>query len=147
MKRLLALPIFLCTSMVLIAQPRQTQCLNNGWQFSRDEQFTHVENINVPHDFQISQPWVPPAADEKADNTDVAANIKSRLSARGFKEMGKGYYRRTITPDASLKGRRVLLDFEGIMLVGDVYLNGQRIGGTQSFLSVNIGIIFCILIL
>ena len=117
--------------MVLIAQPRQTQCLNNGWQFSRDEQFTHVENINVPHDFQISQPWVPPAADEKADNTDVAANIKSRLSARGFKEMGKGYYRRTITPDASLKGRRVLLDFEGIMLVGDVYLNGQRIGGTD----------------
>ena len=131
MKRLLALPIFLCTSMVLIAQPRQTQCLNNGWQFSRDEQFTHVENINVPHDFQISQPWVPPTADEKADNTDVAANIKSRLSARGFKEMGKGYYRRTITPDASLKGRRVLLDFEGIMLVADVYLNGQRIGGTD----------------
>ena len=117
--------------MVLIAQPRQTQCLNNGWQFSRDEQFTSTETVNVPHDFQISQPWVPPAADEKADNTDVAANIKSRLSARGFKEMGKGYYRRTITPDASLKGRRVLLDFEGIMLVGDVYLNGQRIGGTD----------------
>ena len=40
-------------------------------------------------------------------------------------------YRRTITPDTSLKGRRVLLDFEGIMLVGDVYLNGQRIGGTD----------------
>ena len=117
--------------MVLIAQPRQTQCLNNGWQFSRDAQFTNVKNINVPHDFQISQPWVPPAADEKADNTDVAANIKSRLSARGFKEMGQGYYRRTITPDASLKGRRVLLDFEGIMLVGDVFLNGQRIGGTD----------------
>ena len=131
MKRLFVLPFFLCTSMVLIAQPRQTQCLNNGWQFSRDAQFSHVETINVPHDFQISQPWVPPAADEKADNTDVAANIKSRLSARGFKEMGLGFYRRTITPDTSLKGRRVLLDFEGIMLVGDVYLNGQRIGGTD----------------
>ena len=131
MKRLFILPFLLCTSMVLIAQPRQTQCLNNGWQFSRDAQFTNVETINVPHDFQISQPWVPPAADEKADNTDVAANIKSRLSARGFKEMGLGYYRRTITPDTSLKGRRVLLDFEGIMLVGDVYLNGQRIGGTD----------------
>ena len=131
MKRLFVLPFFLCTSMVLIAQPRQTQCLNNDWQFSRDAQFTNVETINVPHDFQISQPWVPPAADEKADNTDVAANIKSRLSARGFKEMGLGFYRRTITPDTSLKGRRVLLDFEGIMLVGDVYLNGQRIGGTD----------------
>ena len=30
-----------------------------------------------------------------------------------------------------LKDRRVLLDFEGIMLVGDVWLNGQHIGGTD----------------
>ena len=72
-----------------------------------------------------------PSADEKADNSDVAANIRSRLSARGFKEIGKGYYRKTVTPPAEWKGRRVLLDFEGIMLVGDVFLNGKRIGGTD----------------
>ena len=61
----------------------------------------------------------------------MAANIRSRLSARGFKEIGKGYYRKTVTPPAEWKGRRVLLDFEGIMLVGDVFLNGKRIGGTD----------------
>lgn len=89
------------------------------------------QTVDLPHDFQISQPWVPPAKGEKADNSDGAANVKSRLSARGFKEMGIGWYRKTFTPDASWRGRRVLVDFEGIMLVGDVYLNGVRIGGTD----------------
>jgi len=74
---------------------------------------------------------VAPAADEKADNTDVAANINSRLSSRGFKEMGKGWYRYHFTPADSLRGRRLLLDFGGIMYVGDVYLNGELIGGTD----------------
>lgn len=59
------------------------------------------------------------------------ANIRSRLSARAFKEMGQGWYRKTFTAPEDWKGKRVLLDFEGILLVGDVYLNGERIGGTD----------------
>ena len=115
----------------LWAQPRQIISLNMGWEFSRDSLFNISRTIDVPHDFQIEQPWVAPAADERADNSDVAANIKSRLSARGFKEMGVGWYRKTITPDDAMKGKRVLLDFEGIMYVGDVWLNGQYVGGTD----------------
>ena len=129
--RLFPILLGLLSPFALVAQPRTTTSLNNGWEFSRDSLFSSVQTVDVPHDFQIEQPWIPPAADEKADNTDVAANIKSRLSARGFKEMGKGWYRKNITFDASMKDRRILLDFEGIMLVGDVYLNGQRIGGTD----------------
>ena len=121
----------LSITTALWAQPQQSLCLNEGWEFSRDSLFNHAVTIDVPHDFQIEQPWVIPSANEKADNSDVAANIKSRLSARGFKEMGVGWYRKTITPDAKMKGRRVLLDFEGIMYVGDVWLNGQHIGGTD----------------
>ena len=109
---------------------RHTECLNSGWEFRLNNE-GEWRKINVPHDFQIEQPWVAPAADERADNTDVAANIKSRLSSRGFKEMGKGYYRYHLTPDASWKGRRVLLDFEGIMYTADVLLNGQSVGGTN----------------
>jgi beta-galactosidase len=118
-----------CLSMQ--AQQRQVISINDDWDFSRDEKFTDAKTVNVPHDFQIEQPWVAPAADEKADNSDAAANIKSRLSARGFKEIGQAWYRKAITPDDSWKGRRVLLDFEGIMLVADVYVNGHRVGGTD----------------
>ena len=103
-----------------------------GWEFSRDSLFSQTEKVDVPHDFQIVQPWVAPAADERADNSDAAANTKSRLSARGFKEMGTGWYRKTLAADsAEWKDRRILLDFEGIMLVGDVWLNGQHIGRTD----------------
>ena len=110
---------------------RTVETLNFDWIFSRDASFKEAEHINVPHDFQISQPWVTPSADEKPDNSNAAANIKSRLSARGFKEIGTGWYKKTITPPADLKDKRVLLDFEGIMLTADVYLNGERIGGTD----------------
>ena len=121
--------VSLLTPTLLWAQ-RTVTSLNDGWEFARDSLFTQVEHINVPHDFQISQPWVPPTADERADNSDAAANTKSRLSARGFKEMGTGWYRRLLSIEPQ-ENERYLLDFEGIMLVGDVYLNGQRIGGTD----------------
>ncbi len=143
MKRtaVLVLSAFCAIAQLMAADsPRQVDNLNFGWRFhSGDIQGAEAvsfddsqwQTVDVPHDFQISQPWVPPAKDEKADNSDGASNVKSRLSSRAFKEMGIGWYRKTITPDASMKGRRVLLDFEGIMLVGDVYLNGERIGGTE----------------
>ena len=116
--------------LALSAQTRTIISLNEGWEFSRDSLFSNVQVINVPHDFQIEQPWIAPSADERADTTDVAANIKSRLSARGFKEMGKGWYRKNVKIE-KLNNERYLLDFEGIMLVGDVWLNGQHIGGTD----------------
>ena len=119
---------------------RCVQSLNFGWRFQLGDEpgaaATTFDDsqwrlVDVPHDFQIEQPWVVPAADEKADTNDPAANIRSRLSSRGFKEMGKGWYRYHLTPADSLKGRRLLLDFGGIMYVGDVYLNGERVEGTD----------------
>ena len=118
------------SSIGLTAQERQVINLNFGWEFRLNNE-GEWRKVNLPHDFQIEQPWVAPAADEKADNTDVAANIKSRLSSRGLKEMGKGYYRYQLTPSADMKGKRILLDFGGIMYTGDVFLNGKRIGGTD----------------
>ena len=109
---------------------RSEQKINFGWEFRLNDEGSW-KKVNVPHDFQIEQPWVAPAADEKADNTDVAANIKSRLSSRGFKEMGKGHYRLHYTPSKSLEGQRVLIDFEGIMYTADVYVNMKRVGGTN----------------
>ena len=125
---------------VKVQAQRTVELLNFGWKFHAgnvanaaqkgfDDQSWRV--VNLPHDFQIEQPWVAPAAGEKADNNDPAANIKSRLSSRGFKEMGTGWYRLHLTPADSLRGRRLVLDFGGIMYVGDVYVNGKQVGGTD----------------
>lgn len=139
-KLTLILLLATCFALNTVAQQsRLEQSLNFGWKFHAGDtdgaaitlDDTSWRTVDLPHDFQIEQSWVAPAADEKADNTDVAANIKSRLSSRGFKEMGKGWYRYHFTPADSLRGRRLLLDFGGIMYVGDVYLNGELIGGTD----------------
>lgn len=112
------------------AHAREVFPLTFGWEFTYADSLDW-QPVALPHDFQISQPWVPPGADEKADLDNAVANVKSRLSSRAFKEMGTGLYRRTLIPDSSWRGRRVLLDFGGIMLSGDVYLNGKHVGGTD----------------
>ena len=133
MKRLLFFILFtIHYSLFTAPAQRVVESLNFGWEFKAGADDSNSwRRVDLPHDFQIEQPWVAPAADEKADNTDVAANIKSRLSSRGFKEMGKGYYRYHLTPSTELKDKRVLIDFGGIMYTADVLLNGERVGGTN----------------
>ncbi len=70
--------------------------------------------LDIPHDFQFDQEW-----------------DKSAGGARGFKSMGIGWYRKSFKADSAWIGQKVLLDFEGIMLHGDAYLNGKLIGGTD----------------
>lgn len=137
----------LCVSLLMAgltlpmqAAVRDTININNGWQFHRGA-VGQVENlkafratdevVNLPHDFLIGLDWVVPDAGERPDNSDAGSNVRSRLSPRGFKEMGTGWYRYELTPKEEWKDKRVLLDFQGIMLVGDVFLNGQRVGGTD----------------
>ena len=135
--------LILLHSMPSLSQTRERIPLTQKWIFvagdtvngqpisAKDIPAQGGVEVNLPHDFQISQPWVEPSADEKPDESDAAANVKSRLSARGFKEMGSGWYFHRFRPDPSWRKRRVMLDVEGIMLVGDAYLNGQPIGGTD----------------
>ena len=137
---LLAATLWLVSSITAVAQTRTTELFNFGWMFHAGDVAEAVNvnfddsgwrSVDLPHDFQIEQPWVAPGEDEHPDNSDPGANIKSRLSPRGFKEMGIGWYRKTFTPKDEWKDRRVLFDFEGILYVGDAYLNGQFIGKTD----------------
>lgn len=112
------LPMLMCAEGV-----RQTHLFNFDWKFKLGETAnakaltlddTDWRNVDIPHDFQIEMPW-----NEKASR------------GRGFKDMAEGWYRKTFDADKSWQGKRVILDFEGIMLHGDAYLNGCKIGGTD----------------
>lgn len=103
-------------------QVRINQLFNFGWKFkagdiANAQSISFDDNdwrkLDLPHDFQIEQPW------------DSTAN-----RGRGFKTNGIGWYRKTFKADENWKGKRVLLDFEGIMLHGDVWVNGKKIGRT-----------------
>lgn len=103
--------------------PREKTLFNFDWKFSMgdDEQASQRDyddaswrGLDLPHDFQFEMPW---------------DSLASR--GRGFKPMGTAWYRKTFQADPAWKGRRVFLDFGGIVLHGDVYVNGNRVGGTD----------------
>ncbi|MDI7774639.1 glycoside hydrolase family 2 TIM barrel-domain containing protein [Asticcacaulis sp. EMRT-3] len=103
-------------------QPRSVALFNFGWTFKNGDIANAQDpalddsgwrKLDLPHDFQIEQPW------------DKSAN-----KGRGFKTLGAAWYRKTFEADSRWKGKQVLLDFEGIMLSGDVWVNGKKVGGT-----------------
>lgn len=106
---------------------RQKQLFNFDWKF----QLVTEENKNIdfaspslddsswrvldlPHDFQFEQPWT-----------------ESGGGARGFKPMCEGWYRKSFRTSPLWKGKRVVMDFGGIIYLGDVYLNGHKIASTD----------------
>lgn len=99
------------------------QLLNFGWRFALgnpagaempDFDDSAWRQLDLPHDYQFEQPW------------DETAN-----KGRGFKPMCEGWYRKTLRVPASLKGQRVTLDFEGVMYVSDVYVNGTKVASNE----------------
>lgn len=103
--------------------PREKILFNFDWKFkageclgaeSADYDDSTWRTIHLPHDYQIEQPW---------------DSLASR--GRGFKTMGVGWYRKLFDAPQTWKGRRVLIDVEGIMLHGDLWVNGQKVGGTD----------------
>lgn len=123
MKKHIGLLLLILAMSAQAGEVRITQLFNFGWKFHygdiKDAQVPAFDDsawrgLDLPHDFQFEQPW-----DEKAS------------PARGFKPMGVGWYRKTFKANEAWKGRRVLLDVEGIMLIGDVWLNGTKVGSTD----------------
>ncbi|MBR0198420.1 MAG: DUF4982 domain-containing protein [Kiritimatiellae bacterium] len=87
---------------------RMTNDKTDGWKI-----------VDLPHDAQFERPW----------------SQKDSSGARGFKPMGEMWYRKSFRVEdlkgINVEGRRVFLEFGGIMCVGDVYLNGKKVGETD----------------
>lgn len=121
MKKLPLILAFLFLTISTFA--REKNLFNFDWKFQwgeiQDAYKTGFDdskwrNLDLPHDFQIEQTW-----DQSAGG------------ARGFKAMGEGWYRKSFAANPDWKGKKVLLDFEGIMLYGDVWVNGKKFGSTD----------------
>ncbi len=82
--------------------------------------------LDLPHDYQIEQPWAEPTDEQKRREKKQQPFV-----ARGFKELSIGWYRKDLKIDPDWKGKRVLLDVGGIMYVGDVWLNGKKVGSNE----------------
>ena len=109
----LAGTLMLC-GLPLWTLARTSQDFNAGWDYSPDGWAGASHRVDLPHDFQLEMPWR-----EDAGGT------------RGFKPMGAAKYRNTFVTEAGWKGQHVFLDFEGIMCVGDVWVNGEKVASSE----------------
>ena len=91
------------------ARARHVMDINMGWDYAPDGWSGPAHKVDLPHDFQMEMTW-----------------SKDADAARGFKPMGAARYRNAFATSPSWTGERVFLDFEGIMCVGDVFVNGEK---------------------
>jgi beta-galactosidase len=115
--------------MVATAAPRTAaynglrgQDFDGGWKFNRGDvsnaQATSFDDsgwktLDLPHDWSI----------ELAFNSSSPAG-----SGGGYLDGGIGWYRKTFTLDASASGKRILLDFDGVYMNSQVWVNGTSLG-------------------
>lgn len=117
MSALTAMSIF-----TVSASARDILSLDEGWRFFQGEK-TGVESVtfndsgweqvDVPHDWSIAGPF-----DEHA----------ATKGSGGWLPSGVAWYRKTISLPEDVKGKRVWVEFDGVMANSDVWMNGKHLG-------------------
>jgi beta-galactosidase len=115
--------VVLVSIQASFAQARITQPFDNDWLFRMGDE-SGVEKadfldsawrkVNVPHDWSIEGPF-------DAKNPTGGAG--------GFLPSGIGWYRKHFTVPANQAGKRVFVEFDGVMANSEVWINGVKAGG------------------
>lgn len=104
------------------APARRVENFNRDWRFAKGAQpgaeavafdDSAWQSVRLPHDWAIAGPYEP-AGDPHT----------GKLPWRG-----EGWYRKAFALPATDRDRRVYLDFDGVMAMPTVYVNGQKAGG------------------
>src|SRR5262245_38131217 len=95
---------------------------NSGWKFTRSDpsgaQATTFNDstwtsLDLPHDWSISLAF--------NQNSPGGSN-------NGFLDGGVGWYRKTFTVDQASSGQRILIEFDGVYMNSQVWINGMSLG-------------------
>jgi len=107
-------------SAIPTTQVRQKVSINKDWKFIlndnpqfRDSACNDVSwrTLNLPHDWSIE-----------------GAIDKSIGGSGGFFPIGIGWYRKTFTLPEAMKEKQLVLQFDGIYMNSEVWINGQFLG-------------------
>ncbi|KAA2241742.1 glycoside hydrolase family 2 protein [Chitinophaga agrisoli] len=124
----------LSTILLLLATTAQaqdtgrTQLFDAGWRFHRggaqgadkpEFDDSKWRMIDLPHDWSIE--------DLPGTNSPFSPDAVSQVSG-GFTTGGTGWYRKTFTIPAAQQGKKIQLQFDGVYMNAEVYLNGKRLG-------------------
>lgn len=104
------------------AMPRRHVPFDDGWKFFlgdvADGENVHVEDqswryLNLPHDWSIEGPF----SEDNPSGPEEA-----------YLPCGIGWYRKEFILPASAKGKHLEIQFDGIYMNSDVWINGRHLG-------------------
>jgi len=123
-KIILLVPLMIILSLSSKATPktevRQKILFNQDWKFSLSDQPQYRDSdfndglwriLNLPHDWSIEGD-----IDQSVDGSG------------GFFPIGIGWYRKTFILPKSMKDKQLILQFDGIYMNSEVWINGQFLG-------------------
>ena len=105
-----------------VADARLTKSFDAGWNFLKADATGAEQNnfddsawrkLDVPHDWSIAGPFA---------ETNKAGGAGAWLPS------GIAWYRKTFSPPKTDSGRRVFIEFDGVMQNSDVWINGFHLG-------------------
>ncbi|WP_455639936.1 sugar-binding domain-containing protein [Parabacteroides sp.] len=115
--------LFLC-SFIATTEAAEVVQFDAGWKFylgdpgekaiSADYNDTAWRLLNLPHDWSIEGTY-----EQTANGTDWQS---------GYLPAGTGWYRKTFAYDPAWKDKKVRIQFDGIYLNSEVWINGHSLG-------------------
>lgn len=106
----------------LKTKERNVACFDSNWKFMRDDNpsFRDVEfddtkwrTLDVPHDWSVEEDYFP----------------ESKSAGRsGFFHEGIGWYRKTFKASDKMKDKQHVVQFDGVFMNSDVWINGHFLG-------------------
>jgi beta-galactosidase len=112
--------ILLSVLFAISTQAKEIIPLNNDWAFKRGP-FT-TDPLNYGNLFSGS--WQKVQIPHTWNANDMQVRPRTLGSIERF-YTGDAYYRKTFTPEASWRGKRVFIKFEGVAALAEVYLNNS----------------------
>jgi len=115
----------------------RNQTFDANWKFKKG-QFIDAKaasfndsdwrTLNVPHDWSIEDLTSVP------NDSIIGPFYKNSLgkNATGFMVGGTAWYRKSFTLDKSTLGKKVLIQFDGVYMNSDVWINGHHLGNHPS---------------
>src|SRR6185312_16468564 len=127
-KRAILLNLLILMFVRVFAQDNGVVLFDNDWRFFRGGaqggELPHFDDskwrkIDLPHDWSIE--------DLPGTGSPFNPAAISQVGG-GFTTGGTGWYRKSFIVPASLKGKRIIIQFDGVYMNATVFVNGQNIG-------------------
>ncbi|MGZ9677388.1 DUF4982 domain-containing protein [Flavobacterium sp. GNP001] len=131
--------VFIIFTTTAFPQSREVKVLNSNWKFQKGDHagaekvvFNDAkwQKVSVPHDWAIYGPFDKNVDIQKVAIVQNGETVATEKTGRtgALPHIGTAWYRNTVSLPKDVKGKKIILLFEGAMSEPEIYWNGKKVG-------------------